>query len=69
MFFELRLRDAILNDIVVHFHYYAIRTDFADCLASDKSKIGKLKLITICTSVKHTRTMSLEFLNLEDLFL
>lgn len=39
--FELRLRDAILNDLVVPFHYYAIRDDFADYSASDKSKIAR----------------------------
>ena len=39
--FELRLRDAIINDLVVPFHYYAIRDEFTDYSASDKSKVAR----------------------------
>lgn len=39
--FELRLRDAIINDLVVLFHYYAIKDDFADYSSYDKSKIAR----------------------------
>lgn len=39
--FELRLRDAIINDLVVPFHYYAIRDEFADYSSQDKSKIAR----------------------------
>lgn len=39
--FELRLRDAIINDLVVPFHYYAIKDDFADYSSYDKSKIAR----------------------------
>lgn len=39
--FELRLRDAIINNLVVPFHYYAIRDEFADYSASDKSKVAR----------------------------
>lgn len=39
--FELRLRDAIINNLVVPFHYYAIRDEFADYSPSDKSKVAR----------------------------
>lgn len=39
--FELRLRDAIINDLVVPFHYYAIRDEFADYSSDNKSKVAK----------------------------
>lgn len=39
--FELRLREAIINDLVVPFHYYAIRDEFADYNSSDKAKIAR----------------------------
>ncbi len=39
--FELRLRDAILNDLVVPFHYYGIRTELADYKEQDRMKIAK----------------------------
>ena len=39
--FELRLRDAILNDLVVPFHYYGIRTQLADYKDSDRMKVSK----------------------------
>lgn len=39
--FELRLRDAIINDLVVPFHYYAIRDEFADYSSSDKAKVAR----------------------------
>lgn len=39
--FELRLRDAIINDLVVPFHYYAIRDEFLDYSTEDKAKIAK----------------------------
>ncbi len=39
--FELRLRDAIINDLVVPFHYYAIRDEYADYSSSDKAKISR----------------------------
>lgn len=39
--FELRLRDAIINDLVVPFHYYAIKDTFADYSSSEKSKIAR----------------------------
>ena len=38
--FELRLRDAIINDLVVPFHYYAIRDEFADYSSANKSKVA-----------------------------
>lgn len=39
--FELRLRDAILNDLVVPFHYYGIRTQLADYHAKERIKVAK----------------------------
>ncbi|MBQ3460708.1 MAG: DUF3427 domain-containing protein [Solobacterium sp.] len=39
--FELRLRDAILNDLVVPFHYYGIRTKLANYKDQDRMKIAK----------------------------
>lgn len=39
--FELRLRDAILNDLVVPFHYYGIRDEFADYSSNDKAKAAR----------------------------
>ncbi len=39
--FELRLRDAILNDLVVPFHYYGIRTQLADYKDQDRMKVAK----------------------------
>jgi len=39
--FELRLRDAILNDLVVPFHYYGIRTKLADYKESDRMIVAK----------------------------
>ena len=39
--FELRLRDAIINDLVVPFHYYAIRDEFADYSSNDKAIIAR----------------------------
>lgn len=39
--FELRLRDAIINNLVVPFHYYAIRDEFTDYSSKDKSKIAR----------------------------
>lgn len=39
--FELRLRDAIINDIVVPFHYYWIRSTFADYSSTDRMKVAK----------------------------
>jgi len=39
--FELRLRDAIINDLVVPFHYYAIRDEFADYSSNDKAKVAR----------------------------
>ena len=39
--FELRLRDAILNDLVVPFHYYGIRTVLADYHERDRMKVSK----------------------------
>ena len=39
--FELRLRDAILNDLVVPFHYYGIRTQLADYKDKDRIKVAK----------------------------
>ncbi|MBQ6221806.1 MAG: DUF3427 domain-containing protein, partial [Solobacterium sp.] len=39
--FELRLRDAILNDLVVPFHYYGIRTKLADYKDQDRMKVAK----------------------------
>ena len=38
--FELRLRDAILNDLVVPFHYYGIRTQLADYRDKDRIKVA-----------------------------
>lgn len=39
--FELRLRDAIINDLVVPFHYYGIRTKLADYKDQDRMKVAK----------------------------
>ncbi len=39
--FELRLRDAITNDLVVPFHYYGIRTKLADYSSQDRMKVAK----------------------------
>jgi len=39
--FELRLREAIINDLVVPFHYYAIRDEFADYSSNDKAKVAR----------------------------
>ncbi len=39
--FELRLRDAIINDLIVPFHYYAIKDVFVDYSNQDKGKIAK----------------------------
>lgn len=39
--FELRLRDAITNNLVVPFHYYAIRDEFADYSSNEKAKIAR----------------------------
>lgn len=39
--FELRLRDAINNDLVVPFRYYGIRDDLINYGEEDKSKISK----------------------------
>lgn len=40
--FELRLRDAILNDLVVPFHYYGIRAKLIDYGIENKNKIAKI---------------------------
>ena len=39
--FELRLRDAINNDLVVPFHYYGIRDELLDYSVEDKNKVSK----------------------------
>lgn len=39
--FELRLKDAINNDLVVPFHYYAIRDEFADYSSDEQSKVAR----------------------------
>lgn len=39
--FELRLRDAINNDLVVPFHYYGIRDKLVDYSSKDKMTIAK----------------------------
>lgn len=39
--FELRLRDAINNDLVVPFHYYGIRDQLVDYSSKDKMAIAK----------------------------
>lgn len=39
--FELRLRDAIINDLVVPFHYYGIRDEYADYNKNNKSIISR----------------------------
>ena len=39
--FELRLRDAIINDLVVPFHYYAIKDEFADYSNKEKAKVAR----------------------------
>lgn len=39
--FEVRLRDAIINDLVVPFHYYAIRDEFTNYSNNDKSVIAR----------------------------
>lgn len=48
--FELRLRDAIINDLVVPFHYYGIRDSLVDYgLAKDQER----KMIAQLASVEH----------------
>lgn len=39
--YELRLRDAILNDLVVPFHYFGIRDKLADYSIKDRIKVAK----------------------------
>lgn len=39
--FELRLRDAIINDLVVPFHYYGVRDKLVDYSFEDKTMIAK----------------------------
>lgn len=39
--FELRLKDAINNDLVVPFHYYAIRDEFADYSSENQAEIAR----------------------------
>lgn len=39
--FELRLRDAIINDLVVPFHYYGIRDYLADYSLKEKNMISR----------------------------
>lgn len=39
--YELRLRDAIINDLIVPFHYYGIRDKLVDFKSSDQSKISR----------------------------
>lgn len=39
--FELRLRDAINNDLIVSFHYYGIRDDLINYGEDDKNKVSK----------------------------
>lgn len=39
--FELRIRDAINNDLVVPFHYYGIRDDLINYGEDDKNKVSK----------------------------
>lgn len=39
--FELRLRDAINNDLIVPFHYYGIRDELINYGEDDKNKISK----------------------------
>lgn len=39
--FELRLRDAINNDLVVPFHYYGIRDELLDYGEDNKNKVAK----------------------------
>ncbi len=38
--FEMRLRDALNNNLVVPFHYYAIRDEFADYSSENKSIVA-----------------------------
>ena len=39
--YELRLRDALLNELVVPFHYYGIRDSLVDYSLDDRSKLSK----------------------------
>ena len=39
--YELRLRDAIMNDLVVPFHYYGIRDKLVDYSFNDATKVAK----------------------------
>lgn len=48
--FELRLRDAIINDLVVPFHYYGIRDSLVDY---GLSKSQERKMISQLASVEH----------------
>ena len=48
--YELRLREAIINELVVPFHYYGIRDSLVDY---DASKTQERKLIAQLASVQH----------------
>ncbi len=52
--FEMRLRDALANDLIVPFHYYAIRDEFADYSSENKSivasQISKTENVEFITS-------------------
>ena len=53
--FELRLRDAITNDLVVPFHYYGIRDSLVDYgLAKDQERktIAQLASVEHCAFIK-----------------
>lgn len=39
--YELRLRDALLNDLIVPFHYYGIRDELVDYSTEDKQVISR----------------------------
>lgn len=57
--FELRLRDAIINDLVVPFHYYGIRDKLVDYKSKDNSSISReitksINIEFICSEIdKH----------------
>ncbi len=53
--YELRLRDAILNDLVVPFHYYGIRDSLVDYKEQDRSKISR----------EISKTVNCEFIDIQ----
>ena len=60
--YELRLKDAIINDLAVPFHYYGIKDKFVDYKSKDKSKISReiaksLNVEFICNEMENIDLM------------